>query len=129
MARVLVVEDDQDIRTLLEVRLRAAGHRVVGAPSGEDALAVVAERGAPEVAVLDVSMPGCSGLEVLAQLRQDPGCADMGAVFLSGRVQPEDIAAGRALGATYLTKPVVLSALCDAVDRALEARSAAAGGW
>ncbi|GAA4965773.1 response regulator [Kineococcus glutinatus] len=129
MARVLVVEDDQDIRTLLEVRLRAAGHRVVGAGSGEAALEIVAERGAPELVVLDVSMPGRSGLEVLAQMRTDPACAAMPAIFLSGRVQPEDIAAGQALGATYLTKPVVLSALLTAIDRSLAARVGAAGGW
>ena len=129
MARVLVVEDDQDIRTLLEVRLRAAGHRVVGAGSGEEALSVLAERGAPEVLVSDVSMPGLSGLEMLAQIREDSAYAGMPVIFLSGRVQPEDIAAGQALGATYLTKPVVLSALCAAIQRALETRAAVAGSW
>ncbi|GAB7191415.1 hypothetical protein NUM3379_21220 [Kineococcus sp. NUM-3379] len=129
MARVLVVEDDQDIRTLLEVRLRAAGHRVVGAGSGEEALSVLAERGAPEVLVSDVSMPGLSGLEMLAQIRADSAYAGMPVIFLSGRVQPEDIAAGQALGATYLTKPVVLSALCAAIQRALETRAAVAGSW
>ena len=129
MARVLVVEDDQDIRTLLEVRLRTAGHRVLGVGSGEEALDVVAERGAPEVLVSDVSMPGLTGLELLARLRDRPDFGQVPAIFLSGRVQPEDIAAGQALGATYLTKPVVLSALCAAIDRALDVRAAAAGSW
>ena len=127
MARVLVVEDDQDIRTLLEVRLRAAGHRVVGAGSGEEALEVIAQRGAPEVLVSDVSMPGVTGLELLAELRQRPDFSGVPVIFLSGRVQPEDIAAGQALGATYLTKPVVLSALCAAIERSLDLQAAAAG--
>ena len=47
MARVLVVEDDPDIRQLVELRLRGLGHRVVAAASGPEALAVIAERGAP----------------------------------------------------------------------------------
>ena len=129
MARVLVVEDDQDIRALLEVRLRAAGHRVVGASSGEEALTVIADRGAPEVMVSDVSMPGLTGLELLERLRQQPSFGDVPVIFLSGRVQPQDIAAGQALGATYLTKPVVLSALCAAIERALTVQAAAAGSW
>ena len=129
MARVLVVEDDQDIRTLLEVRLRAAGHRVVGAGSGEEALSVLAERGAPEVLVSDVSMPGLTGLEMLAQIREDSAYAGMPVIFLSGRVQPEDIAAGQALVATYLTKLVVLSALFAAIQRVLETSAAVAGNW
>ena len=129
MARLLVVDDDPDIRALLEVRLRRAGHLVVGAESGEQALATVAERGAPDLAVLDVLMPGISGLELLARLREQATCDALPAVFLSGRVEPADIAAGQALGATYLTKPVVLSALLAAIDGALAATPAAAGTW
>lgn len=129
MARVLVVEDDPDIRTLLEVRLRRMGHRVLGAGSGEEALSVMADKGVPDVAVLDVLMPGMSGLDLLAQLRQDSAYSAMPVIFLSGRVEAADIAAGRALGATYLTKPVVLTALSDAIDRSLETAASAPAGW
>jgi len=127
MARVLVVEDDPDIRVLLEVRLRRVGHLVVGVGSGEEALSVLAGKGAPDIAVLDVLMPGMSGLDLLTRLRQDSAYTSMPAIFLSGRVQPSDIAAGRALGATYLTKPLVLSALAQAIDEALQ--PASAGTW
>jgi len=123
--KVLVVEDDLNIRNLLEVRLRGMGHRVLVAASAGEALNVLTEKGTPDVAVLDVLMPGRSGLELLAELRADPAYAEMPVIFLSGRVQESDIAAGRALGATYLTKPVVLSALAGAIDRSL----AAASGW
>ncbi|WP_380176253.1 response regulator [Kineococcus sp. DHX-1] len=129
MARVLVVEDDPDIRQLVELRLRGLGHRVVSAPSGAEALAVIAERGAPEVVVLDVAMPGMTGLEVLRTLRAQPETADLPAIFLSARVRPEDIAAGEELGAVYLTKPFVVSALAGAIDKALQAEAHAAGGW
>lgn len=129
MSKVLVVDDDPVMRKLLEARLRGLGHRVVVAESAEDATTVLAERGVPDVAVLDVLMPGGSGLEFLSQLRQNPAYTAMPAVFLSARVQESDIAAGRALGATYLTKPVVLSALAAAIDRALESTATATETW
>ena len=123
MPKVLVVEDDQNIRNLLEVRLRGMGHRVIVAGSADEALSVLAEKGVPDVAVVDVVMPGRSGLDLVAELRQDPAYAEVPVVFLSGRVQESDVAAGRALGATYLTKPVVLSALAAAIDRSLAVAS------
>ncbi|WP_380167777.1 response regulator [Jannaschia sp. R86511] len=129
MAKILVVDDDVDIRALVENRLRRLGHRVVSAGSGEEALTVLAEKGAPDVVVLDVLMPGISGLELLTTIRQDPDLADVPAVFLSGRVLETDIEAGRALGATYLTKPVVLSALATTIDKVLELEAVGTGTW
>ncbi len=129
MAKVLVVEDDADIRGLVENRLRRHGHRVVSVGSGEEALAAIAEKGAPDVAVLDVLMPGMSGLDLLRSLRADPGTAHLPAVFLSGRIQESDIDAGRALGATYLTKPLVLAALVNAVESATAAPAGAHTTW
>ena len=120
MAKVLVVEDDPDIRMLLEVRLRQSGHLVLSAGSGEEALTVLAERGAPDIAVLDVMMPGMSGLELLRLLQATPEYANLPAIFLSGRVNPDDIAAGHALGGIYLTKPIVLTALNSAIEKALQ---------
>ena len=129
MARVLVVEDDPDIRQLVELRLRGLGHRVVSAASGAEALTVIAERGAPEVVVLDVAMPGMTGLDVLRTLRTQPEHAHLPAIFLSARVRPEDIAAGEELGAIYLTKPFVVSALAGAIEKALTAGVEAVAGW
>lgn len=126
MARVLVVEDDPDIRQLVELRLRGLGHRVVAAASGAEALTVIADRGAPEIVILDVAMPGMTGLETLRTLREVPEHATLPAIFLSARVRPEDIAAGEALGAVYLTKPFVVSALAKAIERALAAHAEAA---
>jgi CheY-like chemotaxis protein len=117
MSRVLVVDDDPNLRQLVTIRLQKAGHRVVAADSAAEALAVVEERGAPDVVVLDVTMPGMSGLELLPVMRSIDGCADLPAIFLSGRVEHHDVEAGRALGATYLTKPFSANALCNAVER------------
>lgn len=127
MARVLVVDDDPDLLTLVGLQLRQHGHRVLTAASGPEALALVAEKGAPEVAVLDVAMPEMNGLELLTRMRELEGMADLPAIFLSARVGPEDIAAGRALGAIYLTKPYVMRALLAAIDR--QVVGAAASGW
>lgn len=129
MAKVLVVEDTPELRTLLEVRLGRSGHLVLSAASGQDALDLLAEKGPPDVAVLDVVMPGMSGLELHTRLRADPAYATIPVIFLSARVQPEDITAGRSLGAVYLTKPVVISALTAVIDRILPAAPAISGGW
>lgn len=131
MARVLVVEDDPGIRMLLEVKIRRMGHLVVGAGSSAEALEVLHDKPAPDVAVLDVLMPGMSGLELLGRLRQDPHYASMGAIFLSGRVETADIEAGTALGARYLTKPVVISVLELAITQADPSQTlpALAGTW
>jgi CheY-like chemotaxis protein len=116
--RVLLVEDSEDIQTMVAFRLKKAGHRVLTASSGEEALALVEERGAPDVVVLDVMMPGMTGLELLPELRAKTGHDDLPAIFLSAKILPQDIEAGRALGATYLTKPFVATALLNAVEKA-----------
>lgn len=126
MARVLVVDDDPDLLTLVGLQLRQHGHKVVTAASGPEALQIVSEMGAPEVAVLDVAMPEMNGLELLTRLRSLDGMTQLPAIFLSARVGPEDIAAGEGLGAMYLTKPYVMRALLSAIDRLTVA---AASGW
>ena len=118
MARVLIVDDDPDILEVVRLRVTRAGHPVLCARSGPEAIALVTRHGAPEVAVLDVNMPQMSGHELLRQLRALPGLADMPAIFLSAQVSPADVEAGRALGAAYLTKPFVATALLNAIERA-----------
>ena len=125
MAKILVVEDNADLLALVARRLSRAGHQVREALSPTDALALVRAKGAPDVAVLDVTLPVLNGLELLVALRECTGNADLPAVFLSGRVEPEDVAAGRALGAAYLTKPYVARALETAIGSLLAARPVA----
>lgn len=118
MARVLVVDDDPDLLALIEIQLKHHGHTVTTAASGPEALALVAERGAPEVAVLDVAMPAMNGFELFHAFRELPIPA-FPIVFLSARVTPRDVEAGRSLDALYLTKPYVMNALLDAIDTSL----------
>ncbi len=126
MARILVVDDDPDLLTLIGIQLRQHGHRVITAASGTEALEIVAEKGCPDVAVLDVAMPEMNGHELLKLLRTLDGGEVLPAIFLSARVTPADIAAGEALGAVYLTKPYVMRALLAAIDRLVVP---AASGW
>lgn len=121
MAKILVVEDNADLLALVVRQLQRVGHRVQEASSPTDALELVRTKGAPDVAVLDVTMPVLTGLELLVALREITGRPDLPAVFLSGRVEAADIAAGRALGAAYLTKPYVASALHNAINSLLAA--------
>jgi CheY-like chemotaxis protein len=119
MARILVVEDDADILDLIWMQLRVHGHQVLGASSGPEALAAVEQWGAPQVAVLDVMMPGMDGLELLRQLRDATGLAELPAIFLSARVDRETVQAAHRLGAGYLVKPFMEEVVCAAIDRAL----------
>lgn len=120
MGRVLVVDDDPAMSALIEMHLQRGGHSVQVANSAMDAITVATGRDAPEVVVLDVAMPDMSGFELLIALRRVEGLAALPAVFLSARVTDPDLEAGRNLGATYLTKPFVASALLAVVDRLLE---------
>jgi CheY-like chemotaxis protein len=120
MARVLVVDDDRIVLSLVQHRLERSGHEVIGVSSPQKALEMILAGDLPDIAVLDVSMPEISGIELLQTLRTGFGLKHLPVIFLSSRISPEDIEAGRALGATYLTKPFVASALLKAINEALK---------
>jgi CheY-like chemotaxis protein len=103
MARVLVVEDDDVVREVVLAHVKRAGHRVLQARSGQEALAATAGRTPPDVAVVDVGLPDMDGFALVPELRRRPGFADLAIIFLSGGVEDAQIAEGRRLGAVYLT--------------------------
>jgi two-component system OmpR family response regulator len=106
LQKILLVEDDDDIRTILKVALeKIGGFTVRACASGAEGLAAVTEF-APQLAILDVMMPGMDGPTVLSQLRGRPDTATLPVIFLTARAVPADIARLRALGALdVLTKP------------------------
>ena len=105
MARILVADDDIDIRELVEFKLSTLGHDVVAVADGASALEEV-RRQRPDLAVLDVMMPGMSGLEVVKVIRGDPQLADLPVVILTARAQDSDVESGFDSGADdYITKP------------------------
>jgi len=102
---VLVADDDADIRDLVAFKLEQAGLEVVAAEDGQAALEQARAR-RPRLAVLDVSMPGLSGIDVCRMLRSDPATAGMLIIMLTARVQAPDVEGGFNAGADdYVTKP------------------------
>ena len=100
---VLVADDDPDIRTLVRFRLERSGYTVVSAADGAEALAL-ALASTPDIAVLDVSMPHLTGIEVTRALREQ--AVTVPVILLTARAMEADVHAGDAAGAdAYITKP------------------------
>jgi DNA-binding response OmpR family regulator len=116
---VLCADDDEDILSLVSLRLRRAGFEVATAADGDEALEIAhAQR--PVLAVLDVMMPKRTGYEVLAELRGDQTLRGMKVILLSARVQEGDVARGMDAGAdAYLAKPFKAQELVSAVQALL----------
>ena len=105
MTVVLVADDDADIRDLVAFKLEQAGLEVVAVGDGEAALEQARAR-QPELAVLDISMPGLSGIDVCRMLRADPTTSGIMIIMLTARVQEHDVEGGFSAGADdYVTKP------------------------
>jgi DNA-binding response OmpR family regulator len=102
---ILVADDDDDILLLVTTRLKRDGFDVIEARSGDEALELAQSR-RPEVAVLDVGMPGLDGLEVLERIRADDTLSGMRVLLLTAKAQESDVRRGYDAGAdAYVRKP------------------------
>jgi DNA-binding response OmpR family regulator len=116
---VLCADDDEDILSLVSLRLRRAGFEVETAADGDEAVTIARAR-RPALAVLDVMMPKRTGYEVLAALRADETLREMKVILLSARVQEGDVARGMDAGAdAYLAKPFKAQDLVSTVQELL----------
>jgi DNA-binding response OmpR family regulator len=116
---VLCADDDEDILSLVSLRLQRAGFQVATAADGDEAMQVARDR-RPALAVLDVMMPKRTGYEVLAELRGDEALRGMKVILLSARVQEGDVARGMDAGAdAYLVKPFRAQDLVSKVEELL----------
>jgi DNA-binding response OmpR family regulator len=123
--RVLVADDEDDIRALVCLAVGKAGCAVVSSVVDGPSALESARAHVPDLAVLDVSMPGATGLEVCAELRADPRTAGIRILLLSAGASPDDVARGLSAGAdAYLAKPFAITALVAQV-RALTERQPA----
>ncbi|NNU42566.1 response regulator transcription factor [Ramlibacter montanisoli] len=105
MSDVLLIEDDDMQRAVAGLALRKAGHAVREVADGPEGLASARDL-EPDVIVCDVMMPGMSGYELLAELRQDPGLATVPVILLTAMSDRQDMRKGMTAGADdYLTKP------------------------
>ena len=103
--RILVVEDEKDVREMIRLNLKAAGFDVVEAGNGAEALAL-AKNDPPKVIILDLMMPEMSGVEVCRALRRNPSTSRIPVLMLTAKSTEEDKVVGFEVGADdYVTKP------------------------
>lgn len=118
--KILVVEDDRSLRDGLAMNLKASGYRVIVAADGHEGLRRAFDE-APDLIVLDIMLPGISGLEILQELRERR--VEVPVLILSARDQLPQKLEGFGLGADdYITKPFDLKELLARIDAALRRR-------
>ena len=105
MTTALIVDDDPDVCDLVAYKLEQSGFEVRRATNGQEALESVATQ-LPDVVLLDIMMPGLSGLEVLERWRVEPSTAHLAVLLLTAKAQESDVERGFELGADdYIVKP------------------------
>jgi DNA-binding response OmpR family regulator len=125
--RILLIEDEGNILEAISFILSRAGWEVQGHGNGATAIEAVRRTG-PDLVVLDVMLPGRSGLEILRDLRDQPDTADLPVLMLTAKGQARDRESGLELGANaYLTKPFSNAELLDTVTRLAEAHAGTGG--
>jgi two-component system phosphate regulon response regulator PhoB len=116
---VLVLDDDPAVREVVQRALRAAGYRVRTASDADEGFSILGKE-TIDALVLDVSLPGLSGLKFLELLRKEERTAALPVLMLTSRKTEDDKVAGLAGGADdYLTKPFSAKELCARVDALL----------
>jgi DNA-binding response OmpR family regulator len=105
MARILIAEDEPDIRELVAFTLRFAGHEVTTTANGEEALQQASQL-IPDIIIMDVRMPKMTGYDACRIMKATPDLRDVPVVFLSAKGQESEIQSGLEAGAEeYLLKP------------------------
>jgi two-component system alkaline phosphatase synthesis response regulator PhoP len=105
MTKILIAEDERDIRDLIAFTLRFAGYEVITANNGEEAVALTLKE-IPDLVITDVRMPKMTGYEACKQIKADPTTQHIPVVFLSAKGQEAEVQTGLASGGDeYLLKP------------------------
>ncbi len=115
MPKILIAEDEPDIRDLVAFTLRFAGYEVVSANNGEEAVQK-ASVDSPDLILMDVRMPRMTGYDACRAIKASPELKDIPVVFLSAKGQESEIQTGLDAGAEeYLLKPFAPDQLTDRV--------------
>ena len=121
MKKILIVDDQSEVRELVEVTLRIGPYEILQASSGDEALTITrSER--PDLVLLDVMMPNSSvdGFDVCRQIKSDPATRNINVVMITARGQEADLEIGRQAGADdYFTKPFSPLELMNKVEEIL----------
>lgn len=120
MAKILIAEDERDIRDLITLTLRFAGHEVIATPNGEEAFQKAQET-IPDLIMMDVRMPRMTGYEACRRMKEIDALKPIPVIFLSAKGQESEVAAGLEAGAVeYILKPFAPNQLTDRVAAILE---------
>jgi CheY-like chemotaxis protein len=117
---VLIADDESSMRLLVHATIESDDYTVVEAADGAEAWAMIQQH-KPSLVLLDVQMPGRSGLELLRLVKEDPSLVATRVILLTSRAQEKDVEAGLIAGADfYLTKPFSPLDLLTRVEEALQ---------
>lgn len=117
---ILVIEDEPDTAEMFAEMMRLSGYRVMKSYNGHAAKAMIAHE-KPDALILDVMLPGISGLDILRYVRREPTLRSIPVVVVSAKGLPSDIRFGLEAGATvYLAKPITYQNLKEAMAYALQ---------
>lgn len=123
MRKVLIADDEHNIRHILDFSLHSEGFDVVAAANGEDAF-VLAINEKPDLIILDVMMPGQGGIETCRKLKADERTAGIPVILLTARASRRDREEGTAAGADdYITKPFSPQKVINVVHNFLGVKS------
>ena len=117
--KILVVDDEPDIRQIIKLRLELRKYEVLTAADGQEAIAT-AQAAQPDLILMDVIMPGQNGYSVCRQLKDLESTKQIPVIFLTAKGRQDDIMQGTLVGAAaYLTKPFDTEQLLQTVEQAL----------
>ncbi len=119
MTKILIAEDERDIRDLITFTLRFANYDVVAASNGEEAV-TLARKEVPDLILMDVRMPRMTRYEACAVIKAEPNLKNIPIIFLSAKGQDAEIQAGLQAGAVeYLLKPFAPDQLTERIQAIL----------
>lgn len=103
--KILVVDDERDVRRMTGMRLAAAGYTVIEAETGQDAI-IIAQNQHPDLVMLDIMMPDMDGSKVAAALKENPSTKDIPIIYLTCLVSKDAQETGNVIGGSFfLAKP------------------------
>ena len=119
MARILIAEDERDIRDLITFTLRFAGHEVIATSNGEEAFQTAIKE-IPDLILLDVRMPRMNGYEACANIKANQATENIPIIFLSAKGQENEVKTGIEAGAEeYILKPFSPDQLTERITQVL----------
>ena len=113
MTKILLVDDQPELRRMYGAVLRTAGHEVLEAENGEDGVALALSE-SPELVLMDVNMPVMDGITAVSTIKNDPAIQHIPVVMLTSLAMPEEISRGlEAGGDAYIVKPMIPKELLE----------------